>query len=57
MFQVGRHWSLIVKHNRRKTRPDPDLEAMAPLLPSLLARAAELLTNDVPDNLSAKGGY
>ena len=36
-------WSLIVKHNRRRAAPDPDLEAMAPALPRLLSRAAELL--------------
>jgi aminoglycoside phosphotransferase (APT) family kinase protein len=42
-FKSAATWSLIVKHNRRRTTPDGDLEAMAPVLPSLLARAADFL--------------
>jgi aminoglycoside phosphotransferase (APT) family kinase protein len=42
-FKSVATWSLIVKHNRRRAAPDPDLEAMAPLLPDLLGRARSLL--------------
>jgi aminoglycoside phosphotransferase (APT) family kinase protein len=42
-FKSTATWSLIVKHNRRRSSPDPDLEAMAASLPRLLERAAELL--------------
>jgi aminoglycoside phosphotransferase (APT) family kinase protein len=42
-FKSAATWSLIVKHNRRRTPPDPDIEEMASALPSLLARAAEFL--------------
>ena len=42
-FKSAATWSLIVKHNRRRTTPDGDLEAMAQVLPSLLARAADFL--------------
>jgi aminoglycoside phosphotransferase (APT) family kinase protein len=42
-FKSAATWALIVKHNRRRTTPDGDLEAMAPVLPSLLARAADFL--------------
>jgi aminoglycoside phosphotransferase (APT) family kinase protein len=42
-FKSAATWSLIVKHNRRRATPDGNLEAMAPVLPSLLARAAEFL--------------
>jgi len=42
-FKSTATWSLIVKHNRRTPEPDPGLEAMAAVLPSLLARASELL--------------
>jgi aminoglycoside phosphotransferase (APT) family kinase protein len=42
-FKSTATWSLIVKHNRRRTSPDPDLEAMASALPQLLSRARELL--------------
>jgi aminoglycoside phosphotransferase (APT) family kinase protein len=56
-FKSAATWSLIVKHNRRRNIPDPDLEAMAPVLPALLARAAEFLTNDVSEYLSPNGGY
>jgi aminoglycoside phosphotransferase (APT) family kinase protein len=38
-FKSAATWSLIVKHNRRRPSPDGDLEAMAPVLPELLARA------------------
>ena len=42
-FKSAATWSLIVKHNRRRDPPDPDLEAMAAALPHLLSRARELL--------------
>jgi aminoglycoside phosphotransferase (APT) family kinase protein len=42
-FKSVATWSLIVKHNRRRSEPDPELEAMASTLPHLLSRAGELL--------------
>jgi aminoglycoside phosphotransferase (APT) family kinase protein len=42
-FKSTATWSLIVKHNRRRSTPDPELEAMALVLPHLLSRAGELL--------------
>jgi aminoglycoside phosphotransferase (APT) family kinase protein len=42
-FKSAATWGLIVKHNRRRTSPRPELEAMAPVLPRLLARARALL--------------
>jgi aminoglycoside phosphotransferase (APT) family kinase protein len=42
-FKSAATWSLIVKHNRRRSEPNPELEAMASVLPHLLARAGELL--------------
>jgi aminoglycoside phosphotransferase (APT) family kinase protein len=42
-FKSAATWGLIVKHNRRRPTPKPELEAMAPVLPSLLARARALL--------------
>jgi aminoglycoside phosphotransferase (APT) family kinase protein len=42
-FKSTATWSLIVKHNRRRETPDAELEAMAPVLPRLLARAGDLL--------------
>jgi aminoglycoside phosphotransferase (APT) family kinase protein len=42
-FKSTATWALIVKHNRRRADPDPDLEAMAPVLPHLLDRAGALL--------------
>jgi aminoglycoside phosphotransferase (APT) family kinase protein len=42
-FKSAATWSLIVKHNRRRSSPDGQLEAMAPVLPRLLARARRLL--------------
>jgi aminoglycoside phosphotransferase (APT) family kinase protein len=42
-FKSSATWSLIVKHNRRRSTPNPELEAMAPTLPHLLSRAGELL--------------
>jgi aminoglycoside phosphotransferase (APT) family kinase protein len=38
-FKSTATWALIVKHNRRRTEPDPDVEAMAAVLPHLLSRA------------------
>jgi aminoglycoside phosphotransferase (APT) family kinase protein len=43
-FKSAATWSLIVKHNRRRGAPDPNLEAMAPAFPHLLSRARELLS-------------
>ncbi|WP_179473366.1 phosphotransferase family protein [Mycolicibacterium vinylchloridicum] len=42
-FKSTATWSLIVKHNRRRTTPDPALEAMAARLPVLLTKAREYL--------------
>jgi aminoglycoside phosphotransferase (APT) family kinase protein len=42
-FKSAATWSLIVKHNRRRDKPDRALEAMAVALPALLARAADFL--------------
>jgi aminoglycoside phosphotransferase (APT) family kinase protein len=42
-FKSAATWSLIVKHNRRRNPPDPDLEVMAAALPQLLSRAGDLL--------------
>jgi aminoglycoside phosphotransferase (APT) family kinase protein len=42
-FKSAATWSLIVKHNRKRKRPDPGLEAMTSALPQLLSRARELL--------------
>ena len=38
-FKSAATWSLIVKHNRRRSSPDAALEAMATELPELLGRA------------------
>jgi len=43
-FKSTATWSLIVKHNRRRTSPDPDLETMADALPRLLVLAEEHLS-------------
>jgi len=40
-FKSAATWSLIVKHNRRRADPAPEVEAMAPVLPRLLARARD----------------
>ncbi|BBX19079.1 acyl-CoA dehydrogenase [Mycolicibacterium duvalii] len=42
-FKSAATWSLIIKHNRRRHAPDPDLEAMGAALPRLLARAQKLI--------------
>jgi aminoglycoside phosphotransferase (APT) family kinase protein len=42
-FKSAATWSLIVKHNRRRRSPRTELEAMAPVLPRLLARARSML--------------
>ena len=42
-FKSTATWSLIVKHNRRKPAPRPEIEAMAPVLPHLLHQARTLL--------------
>jgi aminoglycoside phosphotransferase (APT) family kinase protein len=43
-FKSTATWSLIVKHNRRRPEPDSDVDAMAAVLPDLLARAGALMT-------------
>ena len=42
-FKSTATWSLIVKHNRRRPKPDPGVEAMGAVLPHLLDRARALL--------------
>jgi aminoglycoside phosphotransferase (APT) family kinase protein len=42
-FKSTATWAAIVKHNRRRPRPDPALEEMTRALPRLLERARELL--------------
>lgn len=42
-FKSAATWSLIVKHNRRRRSPREELEAMAPTLPRLLARARSMV--------------
>jgi len=42
-FKSAATWSLIVKHNRRRFSPRPELEAMAAAPPRLLRRAHSLL--------------
>jgi aminoglycoside phosphotransferase (APT) family kinase protein len=42
-FKSAATWSLIVKHNRRRSTPDPELETMAPGLGRLLERTTQLL--------------
>jgi len=42
-FKSAATWSLIIKHNRRRSSPRAELEAMAAALPRLLARARSML--------------
>jgi aminoglycoside phosphotransferase (APT) family kinase protein len=42
-FKSVATWSLIVKHNRRRADPDPEVERMAASLPRLLDAARSLL--------------
>ena len=42
-FKSTATWSLIVKHNRRRANPDPELAAMAARLPALLDQARRYL--------------
>jgi aminoglycoside phosphotransferase (APT) family kinase protein len=42
-FKSVATWALIVKHNRRRAAPDPDVETLTTVLPRLLARAGTLL--------------
>jgi aminoglycoside phosphotransferase (APT) family kinase protein len=42
-FKSAATWSLIVKHNRRRATPDPDIEEMATTLSALLARGTEFV--------------
>ena len=44
-FKSAATWSLIVKHNRRRRTPDPELEAMAAAPQRLLTRAREWLNS------------
>ena len=44
-FKSAATWALIVKHNRRRSSPDRDLEAMVPVLPALLQRARDHLAS------------
>ena len=50
-FKSAATWALIVKHNRRRTAPDLDVEAMAPVLPDLLARAQSLARKEGRDGV------
>jgi aminoglycoside phosphotransferase (APT) family kinase protein len=43
-FKSVATWALIVKHNRRRSEPDPELESMADALPHLLELAEERLS-------------
>ena len=43
-FKSTATWSLIVKHNRRRPEPDPEIEEIATTLPRLLERARDLVT-------------
>ena len=45
-FKSAATWSLIVKHNRRRTEPDAGLESMARDVPRLLARTLELVDDE-----------
>jgi aminoglycoside phosphotransferase (APT) family kinase protein len=42
-FKSAATWALILKHNRRRSTPQHELETMAPVLPGLLGRARALL--------------
>jgi aminoglycoside phosphotransferase (APT) family kinase protein len=44
-FKSTATWSLIVKHNRRRAQPAPDVEAMAGVLPDLLEQAGARLAS------------
>jgi aminoglycoside phosphotransferase (APT) family kinase protein len=44
-FKSTATWSLIVKHNRRRTNPDSDIEGVAASLPHLLDQARQLLSS------------
>jgi aminoglycoside phosphotransferase (APT) family kinase protein len=54
-FKSVATWSLIVKHNRRRAAPESDLEAMAAVVPSLVARARHFLAADVAQYHCANG--
>lgn len=43
-FKSAAVWSLIVKHNRRRSAPDAEIEQMAGVLPHLLDRTRTMLT-------------
>jgi aminoglycoside phosphotransferase (APT) family kinase protein len=43
-FKSAATWSLIVKHNRRRSSPRSELEDMAGVLPRLLARTRSMLS-------------
>jgi aminoglycoside phosphotransferase (APT) family kinase protein len=42
-FKSAATWSAIVKHNRRRRPPEATVEAMAAVVPHLVARATEFL--------------
>jgi aminoglycoside phosphotransferase (APT) family kinase protein len=42
-FKSAATWSLIIKHNRRRSTPKAEWEAMAPVLPALVSQAYRLL--------------
>jgi aminoglycoside phosphotransferase (APT) family kinase protein len=42
-FKSVATWSLILKHNRRRGVPDPEIEMVTPVLPRLLAQARTLV--------------
>ena len=46
-FKSTATWSLIVKHNRRRETPDPEIEDIATSLPRLLEQASSLLSRGV----------
>ena len=42
-FKSAATWSAIVKHNRRRASPEPEIEEMAGVVPHLLTRAKDLV--------------
>ena len=49
-FKSAATWSLIVKLNRRRPTPDPQLEELAAVLPWLLERAGHFSNVPVSTN-------
>ena len=54
-FKSAATWSLIVKHDRRRVPPDPQLEEMAGVLPRLLDRAGHFMNVDAGQGMHADG--